>query len=56
MSDREKEERVIDLGDGAEARIGDCYVALITPTDDFVLTINQARRLAAELAQKIMKN
>lgn len=56
MMKTEKQTEKIDLGDGVVARIGREYVELFKPTSDFTLTINQARRLAAAFAQRIMRN
>ena len=52
----EAKEQTIDLGDGVRAKIGKDYVELFSATKDFPLKMNQALRLAAPLAQKIMRN
>jgi hypothetical protein len=52
----EVKEEKIDLGDGVVAKIGKEYVELFKATRDFPLTVNQARRLAAHFAKKIMRN
>jgi len=53
---KEQKEREIDLGGGAMARQSNTHIEIITLTNAIVLTMNQARRLAAVLASKMMRN